>query len=97
MSEHLRTDPNIECIERFVRPFVAEEHSFDSKIWKSYEFDDNFKRFLPYVGNGKFAIAVYNSDNTFNILSKRALDLEIPFHPIVEVDYFGAQAKRNGK
>ena len=96
-NDYLKTDPNIDCIERYVRPYLNEDNNFDSKIWRSYESDDTVKRFLPYVGNGKFAISVDNSDNRFNILNKRALDLEIPFHPMVDIDYFGANSHRKNQ
>ncbi|CAG2178773.1 unnamed protein product, partial [Oppiella nova] len=85
------SDNNIECIERHIHPFLVDDHNFDTKIWKSYDMsEESAKHLLPYIGNGKFAISVQNSDNSFNILGKRALDLSLPFHPIVDIDYFGA-------
>ncbi len=90
-------DSNAECVEQYIRPFLSEEQTFDTNIYKSYELSDYKKNFLPYVGNGKFAINVENSDNTFNILGKRALDIAIPFYPIINVDFFGANSQCKNK
>lgn len=88
------SDSNTECIHRFIRPILNEELNFDSIIDRSYESDESVKHFLPFVGNGKIAINVGKSDNSFNILGKRALDIAIPFYPIVEVDYSGADSRQ---
>ncbi|XP_054161524.1 uncharacterized protein KIAA2013 homolog [Oppia nitens] len=86
-------DHNIECVERHIKPYENEENIFDTKIWKSYEIHENGNHLLPYVGNGKFAIGVQNSENSFYIKGKRALDLNLPFHPIVDIDSFGADSR----
>lgn len=83
-------DANIQCVEQYIRPFLNDKQKFDANIIKSYEesVEDN-KHFLPYVGNGKFGIAL-EADGAFGVMGKRALDVAIPYYPIVHVDWFDA-------
>lgn len=88
------SDTNAECVEQYIRPFLSEEQTFDTNIYKSYELLPNDKKkFLPYVGNGKFAINVDNSENAINILGKRSLNIAIPFYPIIKVNFFGSNSQ----
>lgn len=82
---------NHKNIERELRPFVAEEARFDASISTTYESELPKKNFLPYVANGKFGLAL-ERDNPFYILGKRALELQLPYYPTINVDTFGAES-----
>lgn len=88
-------DFNRNTIERELRPFIAEQSRYETSISTSYtaellEGQERRKNFLPYIGNGKFGLPL-DQDSPIYIRGKRALDLQLPYHPIVKVDTVGAE------
>ncbi|KAI1280715.1 Uncharacterized protein HDE_13631 [Halotydeus destructor] len=80
-------DSNIDIIGRELRPYVSEAAQLDSSIYTS--FDEPGAHFYPYIGNGKFGLPL-NDNHPFYISGDKALDLALPFYPIVSIKTFGA-------
>lgn len=53
--------------------------------------------YLKYIGNGKFGLVAEGlgggRSRSFHIQGRRALDLPLPYYPLVDVDYFGAPSQ----
>lgn len=86
----MKGDSNINCVEQHLRPFINDKLQLNLDIYKSYE--ESPSHFVPYIGNGKFSLDL-DSDNSFNIMGRRSLDIPMPFQPIVQLDWFDAPSK----
>ncbi|XP_053213029.1 uncharacterized protein KIAA2013 homolog [Panonychus citri] len=87
------TEPCFRSVGAYLK-ILQEEERFEAHRWNNLNpVTESSDHYLPYVGNGKIGLPLDNySDKPFYILSKRALDLPLPFHPLIEIEI----ANRNG-